>query len=119
MLTVLPDMNARMMAVTPEAEFSEEVSTVTRLALLPPANDEYEPVSAARPGALPLALPEYGWLDSLSLVPSALVSDFRTLSMEEFCEASIHPTQPAPGLLRRACATTMPPPSDGSLICIR
>jgi len=29
------------------------------------------------------------------------------------------PTQPAPALVRRATATTLPPPSDGSLICVR
>ncbi|MFO0672581.1 MAG: hypothetical protein U0235_23710 [Polyangiaceae bacterium] len=113
MATVPQSMTSSSKATAAALTYSEP-PPARRLALLPPSFEHSE-VAAAPPPALPLALPEYGWLGSSSSLRPPALSGMRPLSLE----TTITPTQPAPALVRRATATTLPPPSDGSLICVR
>lgn len=112
MATVPQSMSSKAQAAA--LTYSEPPPAARRLALLPPSFEHSE-VAAAPPPALPLALPEYGWLGHNSSLRPPALSGMRPLSVE----TTVTPTQPAPALVRRATATTLPPPSDGSLICIR
>lgn len=109
-------MNARSMnAAVSTTALPHGSEPPRRLALIPPAL-EIVSENMPRAASLPLVLPEYGWIGaSASSAPPALVSGIRPVANDH----QISPTQPAPALIRRAIATTMPPPSDGSLICVR
>jgi len=125
---VLGDMSANQAKVLPSSPpkrresnngFLRVSEPPRRLAVLPPAYlESLEVLTGPKAAGLPLALPEYGFIGvTSSSVPPALVfmSGIRAVNNDSPDTA----TQPAPALLRRAIATTSPPPSDGSLICIR
>lgn len=99
--------------------FAAVLEPPRRLAVLPPALlESLEVLTGPRAAALPLALPEYGWIGlTSSSMPPALLTLSGLRPVNNVLPES--PTEPAPALLRRAVATTTPPPSDGSLIRIR